>query len=78
MKGSYKGFSLFTEVDNPILKAWNIYSTMKNIKEIHGSVVMERYFEQIDERTRGSVAIVSGVVHHKGEEYVKRYINIHT
>lgn len=71
---NYKGYSMFNEVVNPVIKAWNRLNTIYNIKEQHGSVLARRYAEQLSKPDLTSVYLLIASVDAKGYEQTRRDI----
>lgn len=68
----YRGYSLFKDVKNPVIRAWNRLNTIYNIKEQHGSVLARRYAEQLGKSELISVYLLIASVDSKGYEQTRR------
>ena len=76
MNNEFLGFSLFMDVQNHKIKAWNIYKTARNMRERHGAVISQQYLKKHDKHTLLKVALIGEYVRRKGEEYVKQQIRL--
>ena len=66
----YKGYSLFNEVENHSLQAWNRCNVICNIQEAHGKVFAEEYAEALTENDRVKVLFMFGYIKEHGWDKV--------
>lgn len=70
----YKGYSLFNDVMNPVIRAWNRANTVFNIKEQHGSVLATRYAKNFDRNSLLAIFTVFTSIDKRGYEQTRRDI----
>lgn len=70
----YAGFTLFKDIDNKILQAYNRYIMTKNINEMHGSVLADRYAANFSEGELVKIITVAKYIDKYGEEEVKKMV----
>ncbi len=68
------GFSLFNDVLNPSIRAWNRANTIYNIKERHGNSVATKYVKLLPKSEQLSVYTVMVLVAKEGYENIRREI----
>lgn len=73
-ENEFMGYSLFDDVLNPSVRAWNRANTVYNIKERHGSVVATKYVSKFDKLAQFAIFTVMTTVESKGYENVRRTI----
>ena len=71
---NFNGYSLFNEIRNVTLRAYNRANTYINIKERHGPVVGMRYLKKLDRANKIEVYKVMQAVHRQGFEQTRRNI----
>lgn len=74
MKNDYRGYSLFRDVDNPTLRAWNRCAVLFNIEEDLGEGSSAGYAATLTDAER--MAVITMFVHIKevGYENAKREV----
>lgn len=70
----FNGYSLFTDVINPTIRAWNRANTVYNIKERHGDKVASNYVEKLERNEQLAVFSTMITVSREGYENVRRSI----
>lgn len=70
----FMGYSLFEEILNPSIKAWNRANTVYNIKERHGNVVASKYVSKFHKLDVLAIYTVMATVERDGYENVRRTI----
>ncbi len=70
----FHGYSLFTDVINPTIRAWNRANTVYNIKERHGDAVASNYLKKMDKHSQTAVYTTMLTVAKDGYENVRRAI----
>jgi len=70
----FNGYSLFDEVKDPVLKAWNRLNTIYNMKEQGGNVMAVKYSELFDKFERIQILVMSVAVQKDGYENTRRTI----
>ena len=70
----YKGYSTFSEIKEPILKAWNRLNTIYNMKEQGGNAMSVKYAEQFNKFERVQILVLALAVGKDGYENVRRTI----
>lgn len=70
----FMGYSLFEDILNPSIRAWNRANTVYNIKERHGSVVASKYVSKFDKHAMFAIFTVMATVERNGYENVRRQI----
>jgi len=71
---NFKGYSSFTEVKNPVLRAWNRLNTIYNMKEQGGNGLALRYAKQFNKAETLQIYVMGLEVKNKGYENVRREI----
>ena len=75
MDNDFNGFSMFNDVDDPILQAYNRCVTMFNINEFHGDGMSVEYAEKIPEEERMTMLAMYTYIIDVGLDEVKRQMN---
>jgi hypothetical protein len=70
----FHGYSLFTDVINPTIRAWNRANTVYNIKERHGDIVATKYVEKFPQMEQAAIYSTMITVAKDGYENVRRSI----
>lgn len=70
----FSGYSLFTEILSPTIRAWNRANIIYNIKERHGNAVATKYVEHFSKDEMTAVYSVMLTVAAEGYENVRRTI----
>ncbi len=68
------GYDLFTDVENPIIRAWNRANTIYNIKERHGDAVATKYVKKIPKPDWLPVYTTMILIANEGYENIRREI----
>lgn len=71
----YKGYDLFTDVEDDLLQAWNRANTIVNITDKLGSDDAESYHQSYDKVARMKVEMLMMMVKEKGRDAVVKQIN---
>lgn len=74
MENNYKGYSLFNEVKNAKLRAFNRIQTMINLNDLFGEKSATDYVENFDKDSRLDMAIMSKWIKQNGMAEVQREI----
>ena len=72
---SFKGYSNFNDVDNDLLRIWNITQTAVEITSTIDSDTGEAYLDQFSEEDRMKVKILLLGVSTQGKEDMQRRVN---
>lgn len=70
----FHGYSLFTDVINPTVRAWNRANTVYNIKERHGDKVASKYVAKFPQFEQAAIYTTMITVAKDGYENVRRSI----
>lgn len=70
----FHGYSLFTDVINPTIRAWNRANTVYNIKERHGDTVASNYVAKFPKLEQAAIYSTMITVAKDGYENVRRSI----
>lgn len=70
----YKGYSLFNEVKDAKLRAFNRVQTMVNINEATGEQQAQHYVECMDDAGKKDMAIMAAWIKRDGQENVIKQI----
>jgi hypothetical protein len=70
----FMGYSLFEDIINPAIRAWNRANTVYNIKERHGNVVATKYVSKFDKNGKFAIFSVMALVEREGYENIRREI----
>lgn len=70
----YRGFSLFTDVQNSDVQAWNRCMMYLNIFKDHGRELADEYIGQIDEVSRRRMQKLQETIKEEGYSVVQRRI----
>lgn len=68
----FKGYSTFIEIDNPMLKAYNQYNVLSNMRENKLFQLMEDYLGYIGNEARMGLYIITEYIRAKGVEETRR------
>jgi len=68
----FKGYSTFIEINNPMLKAYNQYNVLSNMRENKLFQLMEDYLAHIGNEARMGLYIITEYIRAKGIEETKR------
>jgi hypothetical protein len=74
-QNSYKGYSLFNNVEDPALRTWNRCTVMLNINKDHGSGFVEGYAQCMGKVERMQMMAMYQYIAVKGAEAVRLEIN---
>ena len=74
VKNEFNGFSLFNDVEDFILQAYNRCAVMFNIEGIHGTKLAFDYADAIDEKGRASMMAMCAYILSVGLEETGRQI----
>jgi hypothetical protein len=69
---TFKGYSTFIEVENRMLRAYNQWSVLSNMKESKLYQFMEDYINKLSKEDRLGLHIISEYIKAKGLEETKR------
>jgi len=72
---NYKGYSLFNDIEDNTLKAYNRAVTMFNINNKFNENMVRGYAEQLSDSDRNKVYAMLQYIKVKGAEVVKRELN---
>lgn len=70
----FMGYSLFEDILNPSIRAWNRVNTIYNIKERHGNVVASRYAAKFNKNDLFAVYTIMAIIKKNGYENVRREV----
>ena len=70
----YKGYSLFTDVSDDLLQAWNRAQTIANINEKLGADDAQAYHDHFDPAEKMKVEILLAAVSANGKEEVQKRV----
>lgn len=73
-KNSYKGYSLFNDVEDDLLQAWNRSQVVANINQDMGQESAESYVNHFKPEDKMKVQILLAAVSHVGKEEVQKRI----
>lgn len=68
----YKGYDLFNDVGDFVLRTWNRYNTILNIKEEHGNALAIKYAGHLDKQEQFAILTIGRTVSARGYENVRR------
>lgn len=68
------GMSTFQDINTPMLRAWNQYNVLTNIKEANLDGVGEKYISSLSKTDRMALIVIIEYVRAKGYEETKREI----
>jgi hypothetical protein len=68
----FKGYSTFVEITNPMLKAYNQYNVLSNMREAKLFQLMEDYLANLTQEARVGLYIITEYIRAKGIEETKR------
>lgn len=71
---NFKGYSLFTEVEDKIVQAFNRWNILSNLHENNLDHLGLEYIEQLPEYDRMRLALMSEYIKRKGLEETKREV----
>jgi hypothetical protein len=71
---NFNGYSLFTEVRNPVLRSYNRANTYLNIKDRHGVEVGKRYLKKFDRNGLLGLYSIMSLIAKDGFEQTRRNI----
>lgn len=74
MKNSFKGNSLFNDVQDPALRTWNRAAVMFNLTADRGLEVARQYMEKLDDVSKKQVYAMLNVVAAQGYEKTKQKV----
>ncbi len=72
MKNNFHGYSFFLEVNDPLLRDWNRFNVMMNIKEKHGNKLSDAYLSKLDRKDLVSLTKLAWKVNAVGYEQFRR------
>lgn len=75
IENEHNGYSLFTEIENPLLRAFNRCILTLNINEDAGRAVVKDYLENFSEKDRAAMFVMFGYIKQKGPDQVIKEIN---
>jgi len=75
MPKEYKGYDLFTDVQDDLLQAWNRANTIVNINDKLGSEDADAYHQSYDSVARMKVEMLMAMVKDLGRDAVVKQIN---
>lgn len=70
----FHGYSLFKDILNPSIRAWNRANVIYTIKERHGNVVATRYAEHFPKTELTSIYAIMALVAKEGYENIRREV----
>lgn len=68
----FKGYSTFVEVENKMLKAYNQYNVLSNMREAKLFQLMEDYLAHIGNEARIGLYVITEYIRAKGIEETRR------
>lgn len=71
---NFNGYSLFTEVRNPVIRAYNRANTYLNIKDRHGIEVGKKYLKKFDRNGQLGIYSIMHRIFIDGYEQTRRNI----
>lgn len=75
-KNDFKGFSLFNDVKDPKLQAYNRAAMLKNLRESHGDELANNYYLSFGGPSQfGIITTMMFVKEHGWDEVKRRIIN---
>lgn len=72
----FVGFSLFNDINNDILQAYNRLQMMKNINKMHGSVLSRKYGANFSKKDIMKMTTIASYIDRYGEEEVKKMVGL--
>ena len=72
---TYKSYPTFEDVDNRLLKCYNILQVANNIREDISEADAQKYLDCFPEDVLSSVASLCALIKHNGIEVVKQTIS---
>jgi hypothetical protein len=73
-KNSYKGYSLFKDVTDDLLQAWNRASVVANINVDLDAKAAETYVEHFTAVEKMKITMLLAMVSHSGKEEVQKRV----
>ena len=74
-KASYKGYSLFNDVEDIALRTWNRGTVLFNMNKDHGSNFVEGYASQLGQVEKAQMIAMYQYIAIKGADEVRKEIN---
>lgn len=74
IKNSYKGYSLFKDVTDDLLQAWNRANVIANINEDLNADEAQAYFEHFDAVEKMKIEMLLMMVSVSGKEEVQKRV----
>ena len=71
----YKGYSLFEDLDNDLLQAWNRCNTIANINKDVSEEAAQEYFDLFDKTEQMKIKMLLLMTSASGKEEVQKRIN---
>lgn len=68
----FKGYSTFVEIENKMLKAYNQWNVLSNMKENKLFVLMEEYLAYLPKIDKLALGIITTYIQMKGLDETKR------
>lgn len=72
----HMGYSLFVEVENRMLKAFNQWNVLSNMRENNLLGVMESYINKLSKEDQLGLAIITEYIRQKGLEETRRELTV--
>lgn len=73
--GEFTGYSLFNEVRNPTLRAWNRLNAIFNMKElIKNNAMAVNYMKKFNHKDQVAIAVLAAQITKNGYENTRREI----
>lgn len=69
---NFKGYSTFIEVENKMLRAYNQWNILSNMKESKLFQLMEEYIDFLSDKDKLGVMIISEYIKAKGLDETRR------
>lgn len=73
---SYKGVSLFNDVENRKLRAWNRVAAMLNFVGTHSEKEASNYANHFDEQAKREMKATGALIKHMGYAAARKTINV--
>jgi hypothetical protein len=72
----FKGYSTFVEIDSPLLRAYNQYTVLSNMRENRLYQLMTEYIDKIGDEARLGLMVITEYIKAKGLEETKRELQV--
>lgn len=68
----FKGYDMFDDVENNILRAWNRCQTIMNIIEVHGKELSQEYLLQFNKISQLQIAMMFALIKKDGVDAARK------